>query len=168
MLLSNLSLGVHTLRSVLHVRQSIDDGFHITQPGTYELVLNLTVQAPPTATATPVLSEAVASKPADVVGIWRMRFVPLGGWAYIQYRADGTWVIAKTVEQLKTSPAMAGTFRLDGAKFITDDSDCGLGTYEVRVKKSNSKPVELVFAPINDSCRARVSGLGRGMTWVEP
>ena len=72
-----LQPGRATLHSVLHVSQPVDNGFHVTQPGTYELVLNLTVQAPPT--ASPMLSEAIASKPADVVDIWKTRFAPLEG-----------------------------------------------------------------------------------------
>lgn len=44
--------GVHTLRSVLHASQEVDDGFHKTPAGTYELVVNFTVEAAP-ATALP-------------------------------------------------------------------------------------------------------------------
>lgn len=35
--------GAHTLRSVLHLAQTVDDGFHVTEAGTYELVANFTV-----------------------------------------------------------------------------------------------------------------------------
>jgi hypothetical protein len=55
-LLSNLTLGPHTLRSVLHISQPIDNGFHANQPGTYELVLNMMVEAPPTPAPTPTLA----------------------------------------------------------------------------------------------------------------
>ena len=45
--------GKHTLRYVNHVNQQVDDGFSVTQPGTYEAVVNLTLvpqAATPTAT----------------------------------------------------------------------------------------------------------------------
>lgn len=35
--------GAHTLHSVLHLAQTVDDGFHVTEAGTYELVVNFTV-----------------------------------------------------------------------------------------------------------------------------
>lgn len=126
-------------------------------------------QAPPTdtppPTATLVLTEMSASV-EDVVGVWATRYAPLGGSVYIQYRADGTWVMAKTVAELKTAPAFSGTFKFEGTQFITDDSDCGKGTYDVRVKKAGNQPVELTFAWIDDPCRPRRSDLGRGMKWV--
>jgi hypothetical protein len=49
--LVNPTAGAHTLRSVLHVSQEMDDGFHATPAGTYELVVNFSVEAaaPPAA-----------------------------------------------------------------------------------------------------------------------
>jgi hypothetical protein len=38
--LVNPTAGGHTLRSVLTVSQTVDDGFHVTEAGTYELVVN--------------------------------------------------------------------------------------------------------------------------------
>jgi hypothetical protein len=43
----NPTAGAHTLRSVLHLSQQVDDGFHVTEAGTYELVVNFTVEAAP-------------------------------------------------------------------------------------------------------------------------
>lgn len=43
--LAKLTAGVHTLRSVLHLSQQVNDGFHVTEAGTYELVVNFTVEA---------------------------------------------------------------------------------------------------------------------------
>jgi hypothetical protein len=45
--LGSATAGAHTLRSVLHVSQQVDDGFHVTEAGTYELVVNFTVEAAP-------------------------------------------------------------------------------------------------------------------------
>ena len=47
--LVNPTAGAHTLRSVLHLSQQVDDGFHTTEAGTYELVVNFTVEAAPPA-----------------------------------------------------------------------------------------------------------------------
>ena len=43
--LEHLTPGAHTLRSVLHVSQQSNDGFHITEAGMYELVVNFTIAA---------------------------------------------------------------------------------------------------------------------------
>jgi hypothetical protein len=64
-LLSNPTLGKHTLRSVLHIDQEIDTGFHANQPGTYELIVNFTIEEPPP-TATPAPTPTLAPQ-AQVV-----------------------------------------------------------------------------------------------------
>lgn len=46
----NPTLGGHTLRSILTVSEAVDDGLHVTEAGTYELVVNLAIEAPPPAT----------------------------------------------------------------------------------------------------------------------
>jgi hypothetical protein len=40
---AGLTPGAHTWRSVLHVREPVNDGFHTTPAGRYELVINVTV-----------------------------------------------------------------------------------------------------------------------------
>jgi hypothetical protein len=62
--LVNPTLGAHTLRSVLTVSQALDDGFHVTDAGTYELVVNFTVAAP---TALP---ETGGATPAGTLVPW--------------------------------------------------------------------------------------------------
>jgi len=59
-LLSDLTTGAHTLRSVLHISQEIDNGFHANKPGTYELVVNFTIEEPPSPTATPAPTPTLA------------------------------------------------------------------------------------------------------------
>jgi len=45
-LLTNLKPGAHTLRSVLHQSDALDDGLGgIEPPGTYELIVNFTIEA---------------------------------------------------------------------------------------------------------------------------
>lgn len=41
--ISGLTAGPHTWRSVLDVSEAVDDGFHVTPAGRYELVINFTV-----------------------------------------------------------------------------------------------------------------------------
>ena len=43
--LGSPTAGAHTLRSVLHLSEQVDDGFHVTEAGTYELVVTFTVEA---------------------------------------------------------------------------------------------------------------------------
>ena len=64
--LGNPTAGAHTLRSVLHLSQQVDDGFHVTEAGTYELVVNFTVEAAP-ATALP---ETGGTNPSGMLPLW--------------------------------------------------------------------------------------------------
>ena len=43
--LKQLTPGAHTLRSVLRISQQSNDGFHTTEAGMYELVVDFTVAA---------------------------------------------------------------------------------------------------------------------------
>jgi hypothetical protein len=43
--LVNPTAGEHTLRSVMTLSQDVDNGFHTMAAGTYELVVNFTVEA---------------------------------------------------------------------------------------------------------------------------
>lgn len=64
----NPTAGAHTLRSVLHLSQQVNDGFHVTEAGTYELVVNFTVEAAPPATA--VLPETGGTTPTRFLPLW--------------------------------------------------------------------------------------------------
>lgn len=64
--LVNPTAGGHTLRSVVHVSQTVDDGFHATEAGTYELVVNFTVEAPAPA-AMPVTG---GTNPTGMPSLW--------------------------------------------------------------------------------------------------
>jgi hypothetical protein len=61
----NPTTGAHTLRSVLHLSQQVDDGFHVTEAGTYELVVNFTVEAAPAA-----LPESGGTTPTGTLPLW--------------------------------------------------------------------------------------------------
>lgn len=188
-LLSGLAHGPHTLQSVMHASQDIDDGFHITKAGTYKLLVNLTVEAaptatptlpPPTATLTPrptatlAPSEFIASSVEDLVGIWKHFFNPAGEDVYIQYKPDGTWAIAATLEKLSSSPPdtfLEGTFEFDGVQFITVDGLCGTnkeGKYQIRITLEDGQPSRAALLVIEDACRERVGDLRKGYQWVQP
>jgi hypothetical protein len=64
--LGNPTAGAHTLRSVLHVSQQVDDGFHVTEAGTYELVVNFTVEAAPAK----ALPETGGTTPSGTLPLW--------------------------------------------------------------------------------------------------
>jgi hypothetical protein len=64
----NPTAGAHTLRSVLHLSQQVDDGFHVVEAGTYELVVNFTVEAAPPAA---VLPETGGTGLTGTLPLWR-------------------------------------------------------------------------------------------------
>ncbi len=138
---------------------------------------------PPTATPTPISStatpllissptatlepdEIIASKVEDMIGVWTTRFGPLGEDAFIEYKLDGTWVIAANIPELYTKPALSGTFWFEGTRFTTEDKLCGPGTYEVRLKTKGKWHLQLTFLRLKDSCSPRVRNLSQGMGWI--
>jgi hypothetical protein len=64
--LGNPTAGAHTLHSVLHLSQQVDDGFHVTEAGTYELVVNFTVKAAPAK----ALPETGGTSPSGTLPLW--------------------------------------------------------------------------------------------------
>ena len=118
--------------------------------------------------ATLMISEVIASKVEDLIGIWKTQC--MGEVAYMQFKADGTVNLASTVEELESTPIMSGTFWFEGTGFnINDNIHYGKGIYEVRVQKEGDKPIHLSFIVINDLNNPnRVCDLIRGMSRVEP
>jgi hypothetical protein len=49
----NPAQGEHTLRSVLHLSEQVDDGYAVYDPGTFELVVNFTIAPAPPAEGLP-------------------------------------------------------------------------------------------------------------------
>ncbi|NIO68115.1 MAG: hypothetical protein GTN71_03420 [Anaerolineae bacterium] len=62
----NPTAGAHTLRSVLHLSQQVDDGFHVTEAGTYDLVVNFTVEA----ALAKALPETGGTSPGGTLPLW--------------------------------------------------------------------------------------------------
>lgn len=78
--------GAHTLRSVLHLAQTVDDGFHVTEASTYELVVNFTVEAEQPAALPATGSEA---------GDWLAVILVLAGLGLL----GGGWLVARRQRQ---------------------------------------------------------------------
>jgi len=118
--------------------------------------------------AAATVSEVIASKVEDLVGIWETRF--MGAVAYMQFEADGTVKLAYTIKDMKRTQIMSGKVWFEGTVFHMDDNiDSGEGTYEVRVQKEGDRPVHLSFIAIDDAHNPnRLRDLTKGMTRVEP
>lgn len=133
-----------------------------------------TATATPRPTATLAPNEFIASSVEDLVGIWKHFFAPSGGEVYVQYRPDGTWAIAATLEKLISSPPdtlLEGTFEFDGAQFITVDDLCGTnkeGKYQIRITAEDGQPSRAALIIIEDACRERAGDMRKGLQWVQP
>jgi hypothetical protein len=96
-----------------------------------------------------VSEEFIASKPEDIVGIWETWY--WGDIAYMQYKPDGTYILASTPEALENDYGKHGIFWFEGTVFHVKGSG-DEGTYEIRVKTGGDTRVHLSFQAINDSC----------------
>ncbi|MFB0547002.1 MAG: two-component regulator propeller domain-containing protein, partial [Anaerolineae bacterium] len=111
--------------------------------------------------------EVIASKVEDLVGVWETRF--MGVVAYMQFEADGTLTLARTVEKLESAPILSGTFWFEGTVFNMEDTLAyHTGKYEVRGQKEGDKPIYLTFIVIDDPDPDRVRDLTAGMSRGEP
>ena len=118
-------------------------------------------------TSAPETSEIIANKAEDIVGIWTTQF--MGTEAYIQFNADETFDLARTIDALESSKILSGTFWFEGTVFnMKDNLGIGTGTYEVRVQKEGDKSVKLSFTVIDDTDSDRVKDLTEEMARVEP
>jgi pimeloyl-ACP methyl ester carboxylesterase len=118
--------------------------------------------------STPTLApgEFVASKIEDIVGIWESRFI--GAVAYMQYKADGTFKLAQSLEKLSQEILdISGTVWFEGTVLYVKDV-YGQGTYEVRVQKEGNTPTHLTYIVIADPVSDRTRDWNAGMTWVAP
>jgi hypothetical protein len=123
--------------------------------------------------------DLIATSAEDIAGVWRQyvgnpRINALGGMAYIRYNADGTFVIADSIENtaqpLEGYPA--GTFSFEGAEFIIGPAagtppPCDVPPhYQLRVLQYGDQPVALRYVPIHDDCPARSEDLIQAGIWV--
>jgi len=115
------------------------------------------------ATATPVVTEILASKPEDISGWWwqsnsgvifRIRFLP------------NATIRSGPVEN--PNKFLHGTYTFEGTVVHVDEPSCGPGTYEAHIIQHNEQNFKLYFKVIEDPCRDRYNEMTRGYYWVGP
>ena len=111
----------------------------------------------------------ITNKVEDLVGIWEGVFKDTV--AYRQFDADGTFKCAlEEVGQLQDASTLIYTGRFwfeDELLKITETLMPEAGTYRVRVKKLDGKPVQLSFEDMGDPDSMRVFDWSQGMKRVE-
>jgi hypothetical protein len=123
--------------------------------------------------------DLIATTPEDIAGVWKQylsgpRFNAPDGMAYIRYFADGTYVIADTIENTAqpTEGYPSGTFSFDGAEFIIGPAagapaPCDVPPhYQLRVLKFGDNPVALRYVNLSDMCPNRLLDLNQALVWV--
>jgi hypothetical protein len=123
--------------------------------------------------------DLIATSPEDIAGVWKQylggpRFNAPDGMAYIRYNADGTYVIADSIENTAQPYGSypSGTFEFDGAQFIIGPAVdapplCAAPPhYQLRVLKYGDQPVALHYVSIDDTCPARLQDLSQALVWV--
>jgi hypothetical protein len=123
--------------------------------------------------------DLIATKAEDIIGVWKQylggpRFNAPNGMAYIRYNADGTYVIADSIENTAqpTPPYPSGTFSFEDAQLIIGPAVdapplCAKPPrYQARVLKFGDQPVALRYVPIDETCPARLQDLSQALVWV--
>jgi hypothetical protein len=121
--------------------------------------------------------DMMATRPEDIVGVWAVYFAAEP--AFIRFNADGTWLIADTVEHTNAASAEGypnGTFSFDkDGVFTTLDpntpvsimpEECRAGHYVLRVIKVSGKPVALNHVMLEDCFVPRRTDWAYTMLWV--
>jgi hypothetical protein len=123
--------------------------------------------------------DLIATKPEDIVGVWKQylggpRFNTADGMAYIRYNADGSYVIANSVENTAQpyEGYPSGTYHFDGIQFVIGPAagappPCDIPPhYQLRVLKYGDQPVALRYVSIDDRCTNRLQDLSQALVWV--
>jgi hypothetical protein len=118
--------------------------------------------------------DMIATQPEDIIGVWTLYFNAEA--AFIRYNADGTWVIADTVEHTAGAPIEGfpyGIYSFDADGMFTNSSpDIGLpeecvgGQYILHVIKVGDQPVALNHAVRDDCFAPRRTDWAYSMLWV--
>lgn len=121
--------------------------------------------------------DLLATKAEDIVGVWTVYFN--AGPAFIRYNADGTWLIADTVEHTNAASAEGypfGTFSFDENGVFTSldpntpvqimPDECRAGRYLLRVIKVGDQPVALNKAVLDDCFAPRRTDWAYTLLWV--
>jgi hypothetical protein len=170
-LVENLTLGQHSLRSVLHLSQPVDNGLEPEKPaGDYELLVVFTVEEPPLAatfTAKPLPSatpQPIIFQVKDLVGVWRTNYQ--GQPVYINYKPDGSWMISPSAMDLEENPVLTGTYSVEGQTLMIQDAECGQAKFELSKKKSDGTRTGFNLKSLVEICKPRFQDSAIGYTWV--
>jgi hypothetical protein len=175
-LLRNPAPGLHVLRSVLYLNRDVDDGFHITQAGTYELVVNFRIaEPPPTQPPQPTEVGTLVSSPDLIIGTW----VGMELHGLIQrFNPDGTLYVWSLITNPSGPPDAILSYRFDGTLMAIQEvnadgmeaigmGSCGTtitGTYEVYLLGNGNIRLEV----ITDTCEPRRSSTSQLHTPYQP
>jgi hypothetical protein len=123
--------------------------------------------------------DMIATSAEDVVGVWAQYLIfppgnTRGSIAYIRFNADGTFVVADSIENTAQpfEGMPSGTYRFEDAQLIFDPilsapEPCnGAGIFQARVLKYGDVPVALRYVPISDACTFRLQDLSQAAVWV--
>jgi hypothetical protein len=128
------------------------------------IMLTPAINAAQQSTSTLASEEFIASKIEDIVGVWESRL--RGKTCYTYHKADGTFTIAYTIENLEHNPLSSGTCWFEGTVLHTKTQSTPKGSYEVKVYKKEGTPIRLSYTVIDDPVPPRVKDLSLGKTWV--
>jgi hypothetical protein len=125
--------------------------------------------------------DIIATSAEDIVGIWKQylgnpRFNAPDGMAYVRYNADGTYVLADTVENTAQTyePYPSGSYEFDELGFTISPAVAAPATcdtaphYQVRVLKYGDQPVALRYIPLEETCAGRLQDFVQALVWVAP
>lgn len=138
---------------------------------TLEAASNPIATEPPiAATATPVETDFIATKPEEIAGFWQ--FSAFGSLMHIDFHPDGS--VYSNRMNSKDKP-WGATFWFEGTLFHYEDLACSpdgtkptQGTYEAHVVQEDGHNYKLYFKPIQDLCKDRKNEMKKGYIWVGP
>jgi hypothetical protein len=123
--------------------------------------------------------DMIATQSEDIVGIWTVYFNAEP--AFIRYNADGTWLIADTVEHTNAVSVEGypyGTFSFDEEDVFTSfdpntpveimPDECREGRYLLRVIKVGGQPAALNKAVLDDCFPPRRTDWAYTLLWAAP
>lgn len=122
----------------------------------------------------------LATSMSDMAGVWRQYlsspdFTTAGGMGYSRFSADGTFALADTQEHAAAGNFPHGTYSFEGNRMTINVAnpppslpECARSVQEVRVVKMGDQKVGMVFTPIEDTCKPRLSDTGQLQLFISP
>ena len=123
----------------------------------------------------------LATSMSDMAGVWRQylsspAFTTAGGMGYSRFSADGTFALADTQEHAAGASFgnfPHGTYSFEGNRMTINVvnpppgmPECARSVQEVRVVKMGAQMVAMVFTPIEDTCKPRLSDTGQMQLYI--